>query len=222
MNSVKLIGVTKPTLKVEDDLNMSAEGLIAYCARVSNPANQDNPDSEKLLKYLVKNKHWSPFEMVHIVMEIQTTRDIGRQILRHRSFSFQEFSQRYAEVQEMSEPREARLQDTKNRQNSIETDNNDLQNSWNLVQNEMLLAAKTYYDWAIKNGIAKELARAVLPEGLTMSRMYMSGSLRSWIHYCELRMANGTQKEHRELATQCWNIITEQFPSLKNVLENNQ
>ena len=222
MNSVKLIGVTKPTLKVEDDLNMSAEGLIAYCARVSNPANQDNPDSEKLLKYLVKNKHWSPFEMVHIVMEIQTTRDIGRQILRHRSFSFQEFSQRYAEVQEMSEPREARLQDTKNRQNSIETDNNDLQNSWNLVQNEMLLAAKTYYEWAIKNGIAKELARAVLPEGLTMSRMYMSGSLRSWIHYCELRMANGTQKEHRELATQCWNIITEQFPSLKNVLENNQ
>jgi thymidylate synthase (FAD) len=122
----------------------------------------------------------------------------------------------------MSEPREARLQDTKNRQNSIETDNDDLQNSWNLVQNEMLLAAKTYYDWAIKNGIAKELARAVLPEGLTMSRMYMSGSLRSWIHYCELRMANGTQKEHRELATQCWNIITEQFPSLKNVLENNQ
>jgi len=222
MNSVKLIGVTKPTLKVEDDLNMSAEGLIAYCARVSNPANQDNPDSERLLKYLVKNKHWSPFEMVHIVMEIQTTRDIGRQILRHRSFSFQEFSQRYAEVQEMSEPREARLQDTKNRQNSIETDNDDLQNSWNLVQNEMLLAAKTYYDWAIKNGIAKELARAVLPEGLTMSRMYMSGSLRSWIHYCELRMANGTQKEHRELATQCWNIITEQFPSLKNVLENNQ
>jgi thymidylate synthase (FAD) len=222
MNSVKLIGVTKPTLKVEDDLNMSAEGLIAYCARVSNPANQDNPDSERLLKYLVKNKHWSPFEMVHIVMEIQTTRDIGRQILRHRSFSFQEFSQRYAEVQDMSEPREARLQDTKNRQNSIETDNNDLQNSWNLVQNEMLLAAKTYYDWAIKNGIAKELARAVLPEGLTMSRMYMSGTLRSWIHYCELRMANGTQKEHRELATQCWNIITEQFPSLKNVLENNQ
>jgi len=129
MNSVKLIGVTKPTLNVEDDLNMSAEGLIAYCARVSNPANQDNPDSERLLKYLVKNKHWSPFEMVHIVMEIQTTRDIGRQILRHRSFSFQEFSQRYAEVQEMSEPREARLQDTKNRQNSIETDNNDLQNS---------------------------------------------------------------------------------------------
>ena len=220
MNNVKLIGVTKPTITIEDDLQMSAEGLIAYCARVSNPANQENPDSENLLKYLVKHKHWSPFEMVHIVMEIETTRDIGRQILRHRSFSFQEFSQRYAEVVEMSEPREARLQDSKNRQNSVETEDNDLQNSWNLVQNEMLLAAKNYYAWAISKGIAKEVARSVLPEGLTMSRMYMSGSLRSWIHYCELRMANGTQKEHRELATQCWNIITEQFPSLKSVLEN--
>jgi thymidylate synthase (FAD) len=229
MNSVTLIGVTQPTIfmcnindlpeKAKDLPNMTAEQLIAYCARVSNPANQDNPDSERLLKYLVKNKHWSPFEMVHIVMEIQTTRDIGRQILRHRSFSFQEFSQRYAEVQEMSEPREARLQDTKNRQNSIETDNDDLQNSWNLVQNEMLLAAKTYYEWAIKNGIAKELARAVLPEGLTMSRMYMSGSLRSWIHYCELRMGNGTQKEHRLIATECWEQIVKKFPSLKNVLE---
>ena len=230
MDNVKLVGITHPQIRipVEDAepgtfMLLSPESFIAYVARVSNPANQNNVEtSERLLKYLVKNKHWSPFEMVHIVMEIQTTRDIGRQILRHRSFSFQEFSQRYAEVQEMSEPRETRLQDTKNRQNSIETDNDDLQNSWNLVQNEMLLAAKTYYEWAIKNGIAKELARAVLPEGLTMSRMYMSGSLRSWIHYCELRMANGTQKEHRELATQCWNIITEQFPSLKNVLENNQ
>ena len=220
MNNVKLIGVTKPTITIEDDLQMSAEGLIAYCARVSNPANQENPDSENLLKYLVKHKHWSPFEMVHIVMEIETTRDIGRQILRHRSFSFQEFSQRYAEVVEMSEPREARLQDSKNRQNSVETEDNDLQNSWNLVQNEMLLAAKNYYAWAISKGIAKEVARSVLPEGLTMSRMYMSGSLRSWIHYCELRMANGTQKEHRELATQCWDIITEQFPSFKSVLEN--
>jgi thymidylate synthase (FAD) len=232
MNSVKLVGITQPMLGVygtdnpkdpvidTDTIRMSPEGFIAYCARVSNPANQDNPDSEKLLKYLVKHKHWSPFEMVHIVMEIETTRDIGRQILRHRSFSFQEFSQRYAEVVEMSEPREARLQDSKNRQNSIETDNDELQNSWNLVQNEMLLAAKNYYAWAISKGIAKEVARSVLPEGLTMSRMYMSGSLRSWIHYCELRMANGTQKEHRELATQCWNIITEQFPSLKSVLEN--
>jgi thymidylate synthase (FAD) len=219
MNSVKLVGITQPMLQ-GPMCEANAEGLIAYCARVSNPANQDNPDSEKLLKYLVKHKHWSPFEMVHIVMEIETTRDIGRQILRHRSFSFQEFSQRYAEVVEMSEPREARLQDSKNRQNSIETDNDELQNSWNLVQNEMLLAAKNYYAWAISKGIAKEVARSVLPEGLTMSRMYMSGSLRSWIHYCELRIANGTQKEHRELATQCWNIITEQFPSLKTVLEN--
>ena len=219
MNSVKLVGVTKPMLQ-GPMCEATAEEFIAYCARVSNPANQDNPDSEKLLKYLVKHKHWSPFEMVHIVMEIETTRDIGRQILRHRSFSFQEFSQRYAEVVEMSDPREARLQDSKNRQNSFETEDNDLQNSWNLVQNEMLLAAKNYYAWAISKGIAKEVARSVLPEGLTMSRMYMSGSLRSWIHYCELRMANGTQKEHRELATQCWNIITEQFPSLKTVLEN--
>ena len=219
MNSVKLVGVTKPMLQ-GPMCEATAEEFIAYCARVSNPANQDNPDSEKLLKYLVKHKHWSPFEMVHIVMEIETTRDIGRQILRHRSFSFQEFSQRYAEVVEMSEPREARLQDSKNRQNSVETEDNDLQNSWNLVQNEMLLAAKNYYAWAISKGIAKEVARSVLPEGLTMSRMYMSGSLRSWIHYCELRMANGTQKEHRELATQCWDIITEQFPSLKSVLEN--
>ena len=219
MNSVKLVGITQP-ISIEAFTPCTAEQLIAYCARVSNPANQDNPDSEKLLKYLVKHKHWSPFEMVHIVMEIETTRDIGRQILRHRSFSFQEFSQRYAEVVEMSDPREARLQDSKNRQNSVETEDNDLQNSWNLVQNEMLLAAKNYYAWAISKGIAKEVARSVLPEGLTMSRMYMSGSLRSWIHYCELRMANGTQKEHRELATQCWNIITEQFPSLKTVLEN--
>ena len=219
MNSVKLVGITQPMLQ-GPMCEATAEEFIAYCARVSNPANQDNPDSEKLLKYLVKNKHWSPFEMVHIVMEIETTRDIGRQILRHRSFSFQEFSQRYAEVQEMSEPREARLQDSKNRQNSIETEDNDLQNSWNLVQNEMLLAAKNYYAWAISKGIAKEVARSVLPEGLTMSRMYMSGTLRSWIHYCELRIANGTQKEHRELATQCWDIITEQFPSLKSVLQN--
>lgn len=219
MNSVKLVGLTKPMLQ-GPMCEANAEEFIAYCARVSNPANQDNPDSEKLLKYLVKHKHWSPFEMIHVIMEIETTRDIGRQILRHRSFSFQEFSQRYAEVVEMSEPREARLQDQKNRQNSIETEDDELQNSWNLVQNEMLLAAKSYYAWAISKGIAKEVARSVLPEGLTMSRMYMSGTLRSWIHYCELRMANGTQKEHRELATQCWNIIIEQFPSLKSVLEN--
>lgn len=219
MNSVKLVGITQPMLQ-GPMCEANAEEFIAYCARVSNPANQENPDSEKLLKYLVKHKHWSPFEMVHIVMEIQTTRDIGRQILRHRSFSFQEFSQRYASVTEMSEPREARLQDQKNRQNSIETDDLGLSFDWITIQNDLMRDAQNAYEWAIENGIAKEVARSVLPEGLTMSRMYMSGSLRSWIHYCELRMANGTQKEHRELATQCWNIITKQFPSLKTVLEN--
>ena len=229
MNNVKLIGVTQPTINMNgddarEDLGkmspMTAEQLIAYCARVSNPANQDNPDSERLLKYLVKNKHWSPFEMVHIILEIQTTRDIGRQILRHRSFSFQEFSQRYAAVAEMSEPREARLQDPKNRQNSIETQDDDLAVEWDGVQWNAIQTAKKAYEWAIANGIAKEQARVVLPEGLTMSRMYMSGSLRSWIHYCELRTGNGTQKEHRLIAQQCWDIIVEQFPSLKNVLES--
>jgi len=223
MKNVRLIGVTQPTMINHETNNfMTAEQLIAYCARVSNPANQDNPDSERLLKYLVKNKHWSPFEMVHIIMEIQTTRDIGRQILRHRSFSFQEFSQRYAAVAEMSEPREARMQDTKNRQNSIEiTDDQDnIAEDWAYEQQKVLDLVEGLYQWAIDNGIAKEVARNILPEGLTMSRMYMSGSLRSWIHYCELRMGNGTQLEHREIATQCWNIITEQFPSLKNVLES--
>lgn len=222
MNNVKLIGVTQPFGFALTGEIQTAEDLIAYCARVSNPANQDNPDSERLLKYLVKNKHWSPFEMVHVIMEIKTTRDIARQILRHRSFSFQEFSQRYAAVTEMSPPREARLQDQKNRQNSIETDDLALGFDWVTIQNDLMRDAQNAYEWAIENGIAKEVARSVLPEGLTMSRMYMSGSLRSWIHYCELRMANGTQKEHRLIAEQCWNVISEQFPSLKNVLENNQ
>jgi len=171
------------------------------------------------LKYLVKNKHWSPFEMVHVVMEIETTRDIARQILRHRSFSFQEFSQRYAAVQEMSEPREARMQDDKNRQNSIETDDDEIKDHWKYWQEEVLHTADLAYDWAIANGIAKEVARSVLPEGLTMSRLYMSGTLRSWIHYCELRMGNGTQKEHRLIAEECWEQIVKKFPSLKNVLE---
>jgi thymidylate synthase (FAD) len=230
MNNVKLVGITHPQIRIPvEDAEpgtftlLSPESFIAYVARVSNPANQNNVEtSERLLKYLVKNKHWSPFEMVHIVMEIQTTRDIGRQILRHRSFSFQEFSQRYAAVTEMSEPREARMQDDKNRQNSIETDDLDYKDNWKYWQEEVLSVVDQAYDWAIANGIAKEVARSVLPEGLTMSRMYMSGSLRSWIHYCELRMANGTQKEHRLIAEQCWNVIVEQFPSLKNVLENNQ
>ena len=229
MSNVKLVAYTHPQIRIPvEDAEpgtfrlLGPESFIAYCARVSNPANQDNPDSEKLLKYLVKHKHWSPFEMVHIVMEIETTRDIGRQILRHRSFSFQEFSQRYAAVAEMSEPREARLQDQKNRQNSIEFTDDTKKMIWNDYQEKLKDIVTEMYGWALENGIAKEQARVVLPEGLTMSRMYMSGSLRSWIHYCELRMGNGTQKEHREIATQCWNIITEKFPSLKNVLENNQ
>jgi len=214
MNSVKLIGVTKPTLKVEDDLNMSAEGLIAYCARVSS-TNQNNPDTKKLLSYMVKNRHWSPFEMVNVVMEIETTRDIARQILRHRSFSFQEFSQRYAAVTEMSKPREARLQDQKNRQNSIETDNLGLAFDWITVQNDLMRDAQNAYEWALENGIAKEVARSVLPEGLTMSRMYMSGTLRSWIHYVDLRTGNGTQKEHREIAEACKAILMKEFPFLE-------
>ena len=228
MQSVKLIGVTQPTLNAsnstfeqyEPSEKMTAEQLIAYCARVSNPANQDNPDSEKLLKYCVRNEHWSIFEMVNVVMEINVTRDIARQILRHRSFSFQEFSQRYAQVTDMSPPREARLQDPKNRQNSIKHSDEYLMKTWDTLQEKFIEDAKEIYDWALKNGIAKEQARVILPEGLTMSRMYMNGTLRSWIHYCELRMGNGTQKEHREIATQCWNVIVEQFPSLKNVLES--
>ncbi len=230
MNNVKLVGITHPQIRIPvEDAEpgtftlLSPESFIAYVARVSNPANQNNVEtSERLLKYLVKNKHWSPFEMVHIVMEINTTRDIARQILRHRSFSFQEFSQRYAAVADMSEPREARLQDAKNRQNSIEGVDESTAMMWEQIQESILSLTKAGYEEALKMGIAKEVARSVLPEGLTMSRMYMSGSLRSWIHYCELRMANGTQKEHRLIAEQCWNVIVEQFPSLKNVLENNQ
>ena len=219
MNNVKLVAITKPMVDGVD----TAEQFIAYCARVSNPSNQLNNDTaEKLLQYCIRNKHWSIFETVHLTMSIETTRDIGRQILRHRSFSFQEFSQRYAAVAEMSEPREARMQDKKNRQNSIETSDEYLQIKWENTQKYMIEWATNAYHQALEDGIAKEVARSILPEGLTMSRMYMSGSLRSWIHYCELRMDNGTQKEHREIATQCWNIITEQFPSLKNILDNNQ
>ena len=182
------------------------EQLIAYCARVSNPDNQNNTvTSEKLIKYLVKNKHWSPLEMVNACLEIETTRDIGRQILRHRSFSFQEFSQRYADPTKDLDfvTREARLQDTKNRQNSIETEDDILQNQWEMRQKSLIELSQETYNWAIEKGIAKEQARAVLPEGLTVSRMYMNGTLRSWVHYIELRSANGTQKEHMELAKAC-------------------
>jgi thymidylate synthase (FAD) len=226
MSKVTLVAVTEPRIvtskstfpQYEPDEIMSANDFIAYCARVSNPANQNNTQTaDKLLAYLVKNKHWSPFEMVSLTMEIETTRDIGRQILRHRSFSFQEFSQRYAAVVDMSEPREARLQDVKNRQNSIETDDAKLQQEWEGWQNSVKHLATEVYDWALKNGVAKEQARAVLPEGLTMSKMYMAGSLRSWIHYCELRMTQGTQKEHREIATECWKLIVKEFPALQNL-----
>ena len=212
--SVDVIAVTRPVS------GLDVNDFIAYVARVSNPSNQNNNETaSRLVKYLVKNKHWSPLEMVHIVMEINTTRDIARQILRHRSFTFQEFSQRYADpTKDLGfTTREARLQDTKNRQNSIEVDNNDLSFQWEGRQQYVIDSAKIAYDWAINNGIAKEQARAVLPEGLTVSRMYMSGSLRSWVHYCQLRCYNGTQKEHREIALDCWYKLIDYFPSLKEL-----
>ena len=220
MNTAKIIGITKPHGIWMDHLK--PDELIAYVARVSNPSNQMNTETApKLLRYLAKHKHWSPFEMVNIVMEIETTRDIARQILRHRSFSFQEFSQRYADpTKDLGfELREARLQDMKNRQNSIETDDESLQEQWDDYQSALLDEARIAYTWAIQNGIAKEQARAVLPEGLTVSRMYMNGTLRSWIHYCELRMANGTQKEHQLVAKSAWEQIINEFPSLKEILE---
>lgn len=223
---VNLIAYTCPTIKVDYTENkwglFSPDEFIAYVARVSNPSNQMNTEtSQKLLKYLIKNKHWSPFEMVHVTMEIETTRDIARQILRHRSFSFQEFSQRYADpTKDLGfVTRKARLQDTKNRQNSIETDDDHLKSEWVNRQKKLISKVEEDYKWAIDNGIAKEQARAVLPEGLTLSRMYMAGSLRSWIHYCDLRMGNGTQKEHREVAEAAWKLILDKFPSLEGALD---
>ena len=200
--------------------SMSVDEFIAYVARVSNPSNQTNHlTAPKLMKYLIENKHWSPLEMAHVVMEIETTRDIARQILRHRSFAFQEFSQRYADpTKDLGfVTREARLQDTKNRQNSIEVDDTELQREWENKQAKMIGTAREAYNWAINNGIAKEQARAVLPEGLTVSKLYMAGSLRSWIHYCQLRMTAGTQKEHRQVAIDCWYTLMREFPSLKDL-----
>ena len=202
-----------------------AQDLIAYCARVSNPANQMNSEtSEKLIKYLIKHAHWSPLEMVSACLEIDTTRDIARQILRHRSFSFQEFSQRYADPREFGEQfviREARRQDTKNRQNSIAMgttqEDMNLINDWETYQQDVIAKAKEAYEWAIENGIAKEQARAVLPEGLTKSRIYMNGTLRSWIHFIELRSANGTQLEHQLVAKECAKVIAEIFPLAKEL-----
>ena len=212
--NVKLISysmVSKELFDADNSLR-DVQGLIAYCARVSNPSNQINSEtSEKLIKYLIKHQHWSPLEMVNACLEIQTTRDIAHQIVRHRSFSFQEFSQRYAnpeEQGEMFEYSEARLQDTKNRQNSIDVDDEKLQLDWLHAQMRIAYLAKKEYDWAIKNGIAKEQARKVLPEGITKTKLYMNGTLRSWVHYIQLRGANGTQKEHMEIAHACAKVIS--------------
>ena len=223
---IRLVSYSQPSAEFLEDGIEDVQDLIAYCARVSNPSNQNNPEtSAKLLNYLAKHKHWSPFEMASACLEIETTRDIARQILRHRSFSFQEFSQRYANpVTDLEfEVRDARLQDEKNRQNSIALDptNEDqmiLQMDWNEKQEAVIEAAQEAYRWAIANGIAKEQARAVLPEGNTVSRMYMNGTLRSWIHYIELRGANGTQQEHMDIAHAIAEVIAEIFPSAKDYI----
>jgi thymidylate synthase (FAD) len=240
MQSVEVIAVTEPLLN-NDDGPLTVDEFIAYVARVSNPSNQNNTlTAPKLLRYLAKHKHWSPFEMVNVVMEINTTRDIARQILRHRSFSFQEFSQRYADPTQSLGfvTREARLQDQKNRQNSIEIDDvmidvligedpetgepvyekRSLKSEWENRQMTIRDTVQDVYGWAIEHNIAKEQARAVLPEGLTVSRMYMNGTLRSWIHYCQLRSGPETQKEHREIAVMAWDKIAEIFPSLEDVI----
>ena len=213
--NVRMVSYSKPSDEMFKEGLVDVQELVAFCARVSNPSNQFNTDtSEKLIKYLIKHQHWSPLEMVSACLEIETTRDIARQMLRHRSFSFQEFSQRYADpTKDLSFVlREARLQDTKNRQNSVENNNLALAAWWEERQKRVIEEARNAYDWAITNGIAKEQARAVLPEGLTVSRLYMNGTLRSWIHFIELRSANGTQKEHQEVARECAKVIAEVFP----------
>lgn len=220
---VKAVAITTGLITQEDGTRFSAEDIVAYCARVSNPSNQLNTETNtKLLKYLRDHKHWSPFEMVDMILEVETTRDIARQMLRHRSFYFQEFSQRYADPTKDLEfvRREARLQDKKNRQNSIETNDDDLKVGWEKYQNAVKLLAVDAYDWAIENDIAKEQARAVLPEGMMQSRIYMKGTLRGWIHYCELRTELGTQKEHREIAVKAAAVIRNHIPFLKEWFEN--
>lgn len=207
MSNVKLIWATP-----------QGEAHVAYMARVSNPANQGNPDASKLVKYLINNDHWSPFEMANVCMEINTTRDIARQILRHRSFSFQEFSQRYAEVQGF-ERSEVRLQDNKNRQNSLLTEDPHLNKWWDSVQDKVMIDLQEFYETALAKGVAKEVARKILPEGLTMSRMYMNGTLRSWIHYVQIRCDEATQKEHREVALKCRGILEQQFPNVMKALD---
>ena len=232
--NIKLISYSQQAIEADkqDEFEFdlpNLQDLVAYCARVSNPSNQANSEtSERLIKYLIKHKHWSPLEMVSACIEVETTRDIARQLLRHRSFSFQEFSQRYAdptaELDDAFVLREARMQDTKNRQNSVELDMSDekqrlLAYEWERSQNRVLYTVKKEYEWAIKNGIAKEQARAVLPEGLTVSRLYVNGTLRSWIHYIDLRDGNGTQKEHAEIARACAEVIAKVFPIIKSIRE---
>ena len=220
MSEVNLIGITKPSAYTDCT---SANELVAWAARVSNPSNQNNTQTAgKLVKYLINNNHWSPLEIVHVSMEIKTTRDIARQILRHRSFSFQEYSQRYADpTKDLGfVTRDARLQDPKNRQNSVETEDSKLQEEWNMRQRKSMAEALISYRWAIENGIAKEQARAVLPEGNTESTIIMAGSLRSWCHYCQLRMDIATQKEHRIVAEQCWEIIGIHFPDIIEALKD--
>ena len=222
MSNVNLIGITKPSAYTDCT---TANELVAWAARVSNPSNQNNTQTAgKLVKYLINNNHWSPLEMVHVSVEIKTTRDIARQILRHRSFSFQEYSQRYADpTKDLGfVTREARLQDSKNRQNSVElgSDPDRLNEKWKLMQIDLRAKAVDTYNWAIKAGIAKEQARAVLPEGMTESTIIMAGNLRSWVHYCQLRMDKATQKEHREIAEQCWDIIGIHFPDIVEALKD--
>jgi thymidylate synthase (FAD) len=215
--SAEIIAVTQPTGKLGD---VSVSEFVAYVARVSNPQNQNNHlTADKLLQYLIKHRHWSPFEMITIVMEINTTRDIARQILRHRSFSFQEFSQRYANPVESlgMVSREVRLQDANNRQSSIHTDDQDLHDAWEAKLLYLQSETRRVYDWAIQNGVAKEVARSVLPEGLTLSRMYVSGTLRSWMHYCQVRVTNDTQEEHRLIARQAWGEIQQAITPLQHI-----
>ena len=219
--NVKLVSYTQPTEEFKNEGLENVQDLVAFCAKVSNPTSQINKEtSERLIKYLIKHQHWSPLEMANATLEIETTRDIAHQIVRHRSFAFQEFSQRYADPAEMGEQftlRECRLQDTKNRQNSIETDNDELSRIWAIKQQMVINASKEAYEWAIENGIAKEQARVVLPEGCTKTRLYMNGTLRSWVHYIELRGANGTQKEHMEIAHACAKVIAEIFPLANDI-----
>jgi len=216
---VSLVSSSQPSAELASQGIINAQELVAYCARVSNPANQTNTDtSEKLIRYLVKHRHWSPLEMVSACLEIETTRDIARQILRHRSFSFQEFSQRYAVADLGVEYKEARLQDTKNRQNSIEVEDAELEAVWRNHQMDVVAASKKAYNWALEQGIAKEQARAVLPEGITTSRLYMQGTLRSWLHYIELRSGPETQKEHREIAQACAVALESIFPMVSEFL----